>query len=231
MLLWNLYFLIKFGLHLAGKLVLSPWLNLVLFALLIVTNPAAYRNKRLMQVLRYLLFTVPAIALLLHELGLVVSWALVDQIKAMFGFSPDYLWELGKRTIEPWILWGALASFILIRVLDRYLRISTWVGLGLLATLLLQSLPMTQQPSQTATTLNTKPQAQARMNPSPAELLALGHLDLKKLRVARNQESAVKLRDADNKSAGPGAILNNFLEGQSKVALAPFEPTSSPTLM
>ncbi|WP_334118814.1 cellulose biosynthesis protein BcsG [Limnobacter sp.] len=228
MLLWNLYFLIKFGLHFVGQLVLSPVLNLALFALLIATNPAAYDNKQLVKVLRYLLFTGPAIALLLHELGLAVSWALVDQIKALFGFSPDYLWELTKRTIQPWMLWGALASFILVRVLDRYLRISTWVGVGLLAVMLLQTLPVIQQQSQVASTLTVEPMAQARVNLSPAELLALGQADLKKLRVARDQESAVKLRDDNNESAGPGATLNGFFERQRTVALTPFAPTTPP---
>ena len=33
MLLWNLYFLIKFGLHFAGQLTLSPLWNLALFVL------------------------------------------------------------------------------------------------------------------------------------------------------------------------------------------------------
>jgi len=141
MLLWNLYFLIKFGLHFAGQLTLSPLWNLGLFALLIATNPAAYQNKQLMKVLRYLVFTGPAIALLLHELGLVVSLALVDQIKALFGFSVDYLWELMKRSIQPWMLWGALLGFMIVRVLDRYIRISSWVGFGLVCILGIQALP------------------------------------------------------------------------------------------
>jgi cellulose synthase operon protein YhjU len=228
MLLWNLYFLIKFGLHFAGLLVLSPVLNIALFTLLIATNPAAYDNKRLMKVLRYLLFTGPAIALLLHELGLVVSWALVDQIKALFGFSPDYLRELLKRTIEPWMLWGALVSFILIRVLDRYLRISTWVGFGLLAAMLLQTLPLIHYQSPVTATPTTEPLAQARVNLSPAELLALGQVDLEKLRVARDQESAVKLRDANNEGVGPGITLRGFFERQRNLTLAPFEPTTIP---
>ena len=149
MLLWNLYFLIKFGLHFAGQLTISPLWNLGLFALLIATNPAAYQNKQLMKVLRYLVFTGPAIALLLHELGLVVSLALVDQIKALFGFSPDYLWELLKRTIQPWMLWGALLGFMVVRVLDRYIRISSWVGFGLVCILGIQALPFIQEQTQT----------------------------------------------------------------------------------
>lgn len=229
MLLWNLYFLIKFGLHFAGVLALSPLWNLALFILLIATNPAAYQNKRLMTVLRYLLFTGPAIALLLHELGLVVSLALIDQIKALFGFSTDYLLELIKRTIEPWMLWGALGAYMLIRVLDRYFRISSLVGFGLLAVLALQTWPMLQEQTQTQNTAtNLEPQIQARENMSPAELLALGQLDFQKLRVARDQESQTSLRDSSYEGAGPGAVLQGFFERQRAQAIEPFAPATPP---
>lgn len=229
MLLWNLYFLIKFGLFLAGQLTLSPLWNLLLFALLIATNPAAYQNKQLLKVLRYLVFTGPAIALLLHELGLVVSLALVDQIKALFGFSLDYLWELLKRTVQPWMLWGALLAFMVVRVLDRYLRISSLVGLGLLAVLAYQILPFfkEQQNIQNAE-LTPEPQLQARQNLSPAEMLALGQLEFQKLRVARDQESQTRLRDNASDGAGPGAVLAGFFSRQKNLALEPFAPPATP---
>jgi cellulose synthase operon protein YhjU len=228
MLLWNLYFLLKFGLHFAGQLTLSPLWNLALFALLLATNPAAFQNKRLMTLLRYILFTGPAIALLLHELGLVVSLALVDQIKALFGFSLDYLLELTKRTIQPWMLWGALAAFMLTRVLDRYFRISTWVGVGLLAVLVMQTLQLANQGKSDAIAQITEPLAQARENLSPAELLALGQVDFQKLRVARDQESPTKLRDDATEGAGPGAVLQGFFDRQRAVATARFEPVKAP---
>jgi len=228
MLLWNLYFLIKFGLHFAGQLTLSPG-NLGLFALLIATNPAAYQNKQLMKLLRYLVFTGPAIALLLHELGLVVSLALVDQIKALFGFSFNYLWELLKRTIQPWMLWGALLGFMVVRVLDRYIRTSTWVGFGLLCMLVMNALPFIQEQTQTKNLVVVpEPQIQARENLSPAELLALGQLDFQKLRVARDQESQTTIRDNAYEGAGPGTVLAGFFERQRTVAIAPFSPAASP---
>lgn len=229
MLLWNLYFLIKFGLHFAGMLTLSPLWNLVLFILLIATNPATYRNKRLMSVWRYLLFTGPAVALLLHELGLVVSLALIDQIKALFGFSTDYLLELIKRTVEPWMMWGALGAYMLIRVLDRYFRISSWVAFGLLAMLSLQTWTMMQQQAQPQNFAEkVEPQVQARQNMSPAELLALGQLDFQKLRVARDQESQTSLRDSNYEGAGPGAVLQGFFERQRALAVEPFAPAAPP---
>ena len=167
-------------------------------------------------------------ALLLHELGLVVSLALVDQIKALFGFSLDYLLELTKRTIQPWMLWGALAAFMLIRVLDRYLRISTWVGVGLLTVLGIQTLQPSNQDKADATVQNREPLAQARENLSPAELLALGQVDFQKLRVARDQESPTKLRDDATEGAGPGAVLQGFFDRQRAIATAPFAPVQAP---
>lgn len=228
MLLWNLYFLIKFGLHFAGQLTLSPLWNLALFALLLATNPAAFQNRRLMALLRYVLFAGPATALVLHELGLVVSLALVDQIKALFGFSVDYLLELTKRTIQPWMLWGALTAFMLIRVLDRYLRMSTWVGVGLLAVLVMQTLELANQDKPDAIAQAQEPMAQARVNLSPAEFLALGQVDFQKLRVARDQESATKLRDDASEGAGPGAALQDFFDRQRALAIVPFEPVQAP---
>lgn len=229
MLLWNLYFLVKFGLHFAGVLTLSLPLNLALFIVLIATNPTSYQNKRLMTVLRYLLLTGPAIALLLHELGLVVSLALIDQIKALFGFSTDYLLELIKRTIEPWMLWGALGTYILIRVLDRYFRLSSWVGFGLLTLLALQTWPLLQDQTQAQNTaVNSTPQIQARENLSPAELLALGQLDFQKLRVARDQESQTSLRDSSYDGAAPGAVLQGFFERQHAQSIEPFAATTQP---
>ena len=229
MLLWNLYFLLKFGLHLAGVLTLSPLWNLALFALLVATNPAAYQNKRLMVALRYLVFTGPAIALLLHELGLVVSLALIDQIKALFGFSTEYLLELIKRSIEPWMLWGALGAYMIVRVLDRYIRISAWVGFGLLAILAVKTWPMLQTQNDPQQALqNAEPQVQARENISPAELLALGQLDFQKLQVARDQESQTSLRDSVYEGAGPGAVLQGFFERQRARSIEPFAASTPP---
>lgn len=213
MLLWNLYFISKLGMHLGGLITLSPLLNLGLFALLIAIKQPTLRN---------LLLTGPAILLLLHELGLVVSLALVDQIKALSGFSLAYLVELIKRTIEPSMLWGLVAAFILIRVLDRYIRTSTWVGFGLLTLLAVQSIPFfgQQNQSQQANPGNklAEPLSQARMNATPAELLVLGKADSQKLRIARNLDTQSDLDDENPNGAkggqGPSAVLKDFFEQQ-----------------
>ena len=233
MLPWNLYFLIKIVLHFAGYLALHTALNLALFALLIATNPAAWKNRRVMntrvaKILRHVLLAGAALTLLLHEIGLSLSWTLWDQIKTLSGFAPDYIWELLERAIPSWIVWVILACFILIRVLDRYLRTSTWIAFALLSVMVMQTLPMIHSNPVTESIATTTTQAHARVNTSPAELLALGQLDLKKLRVARDQESAVKLRDDINKDDGPGQALQDFFERQAKIQLAEFEPTTPP---
>ncbi len=230
MLIWNLYFVIKIGLHLGGVLTLSPVLNLGLFFLLLITNPALYSAKRVLTVLRYLTFTIPAIALLLHELGLVVSLALIDQIVALFGFSADYLWELLKRTVQPWMLWSGLLAFFLVQALDRYIRISTWVAVSLFLVLAKQTLPFLQPSVQpeTLADADTGGLAQTRVNLSPAELIALGQVDFQQLRVARDQESQTKLRDIANDGAGPAATLNLFFERQRNLAVNAFSPPQPP---
>ncbi|HEX4857060.1 MAG TPA: cellulose biosynthesis protein BcsG, partial [Limnobacter sp.] len=232
MLVWNLYFLIKIGLHLAGQIMLSPVLNLVLFAALVISNPAFYVNRRLLKVLRYAVFTGPAIALLLHECGLTVSLALIDQIKALFGFSTDYLWELVKRTIQPWMLWGALLAFMLVQVFDRYLRTSAWVGLGLLGIWLLQAEPQRMLQGRDSTAVLDTQVIQTRENLSPAELLALGQVEFQKLEAARNpQDQSVdpdEGPDTSNPGNGPTAVLNAFFEQQRKLSMKPFSPATSP---
>ncbi len=231
MLIWNLYFVIKIGLHLGGILTLSPLLNLGLFVLLLLTNPALYSAKRVLSFLRYLLFSLPAVALLLHELGLVVSLALIDQVVALFGFSADYLWELVKRTVQPWMLWSGLLAFLLIRALDRYIRISTWVAVSLFLVLAKQTLPFLQpevQPETLAEADEGGLLAQTRVNLSPAEMIALGQVDFQQLRVARDQESQTKLRDIANDGAGPASTLNLFFERQRNLAVNAFAPPSAP---
>jgi cellulose synthase operon protein YhjU len=231
MMIWNLYFIIKIGLHLGGFLALSPLLNLGLFFLLLLTNPALYEAKRVLSALRYLTFTIPAIALLLHELGLVVSLALVDQIVALFGFSVDYLWELVKRTVQPWMLWSGVLAFFLVQALNRYVRISSWVALGLFLVLAKQTLPFLQpavEPETLAENTEGGLLAQTRVNLSPAELIALGQVDFQKLRVARDQESQTKLRDIANDGAGPAATLNLFFERQRNLAVNAFSPPENP---
>ena len=230
MLIWNLYFVIKIGLHLGGILTLSPLLNLGLFVLLLLTNPALYSAKRVLSFLRYLLFSLPAVALLLHELGLVVSLALSDQVVALVGFSAAYLRELLKRTVQPWMLWSGLLAFLLIRALDRYIRISTWVAVSLFLVLAKQTFPFLQPAVQPETLAEADDGglAQTRVNLSPAEMIALGQVDFQQLRVARDQESQTKLRDIANDGAGPASTLNLFFERQRNLTVNAFAPPSAP---
>ncbi|MCQ8895422.1 cellulose biosynthesis protein BcsG [Limnobacter humi] len=228
MLPWNLYFLIKLGLHLGSVLQLEGWLNLALFAALVLTNPLKRFAGRWMGLLRDILFAGPAIALLLHELGLVVSWALLDQIRQLFGFSVGYLWELVRRSIAPWMLWGALGAYLAVRVLDRYIRTSTWVFCGLIAISAHQVLWLGNDGDDGTDGSQTVKAGSwlARENLSPAELLALGQLDYQRLKVARHEERIAKMRDSTNNADGPDAILNGFFERQK--ALLPGALSATP---
>ena len=93
MLLWNLYFLLKALLYFVGKAQLDLSFNLLLFFALLLTGMVVKKLNPWLQWLRHLAFMPIALALLLHELGLVVSWALLSQIKALFNFSAEYLFK------------------------------------------------------------------------------------------------------------------------------------------
>lgn len=227
MLIWNLYFLIKLGLHATGVLGLDLFWNFWLFAMLLLSNIIAKPNRVLLRTLRHLVFAVPAVALLLHELGLVVSWALLDQIKALFGFSPGYLWELAKRTLNPVVVWLLLLAYLLVRVADRYLRTSAWVGVLLLGVGASQAGQAIWQSRQSTEPLVATNPLQGRENPSPAELLALGQIDFQRLQVARDQQSVTPLRDMQANTSDPELVLRGFFERQRAVALQAFERSRS----
>lgn len=217
MLVWNLYFLIKLGLHAGGVLVLHPWLNLVLFGLLVLTSPLRRKLGWWFGALRDLALVAPATALMLHELGLVVSWALIDQIRQLFGFSPQYLWELAQRSVAPWQLWVIAAAYLLVRVLNRYLRISTWVFCGVLGVSLVQGVNAQREQVQAflAKGRQEQPLATGRENDSPAELLALGRRDYEALSALRERNLGAT---ADAQGNTPDGVLKSFFDAQQHLA-------------
>ena len=112
MLFWNLYFLVKIGLQLGGKLQMSPWLNLLLFVALLTFHWLPIRRVGLKVALSLLIFLPLAFVLALHEFGLVLSTQLFDEILALRNFSGDYLLELVQRSISPTLLWGVAIGLL-----------------------------------------------------------------------------------------------------------------------
>lgn len=215
MLPWNLYFLIKFVLIATGVLQFEPAWNLLLFGLLVATNPLKTRNPLTLGSIRDLVFLPLAITLILHEAGLIVSWALLDQIKLLFGFSAEYLTELIRRSITPWMAWSALGLVLLTRVLNRYMRLSTWVLSTLLVLSAFQIMPLLlnhNAPQAAENYVNT------RINLSPAELLALGPQEFQRLRQARKNDinNTERNKETDNIN-NPDTALKQFFKAQEGI--------------
>jgi cellulose synthase operon protein YhjU len=229
MLPWNLYFLIKFIFIATGILQFEPVWNLLLFSLLLATNPLKTRNPLSMGSIRDLVFLPIAIALFLHEAGLVVSWALLGQIKLLFGFSAEYLAELIRRSIAPWMAWSALSLVLAARIINRYVRLSTWVLSTLVILTIAQVLPalLNQDNPQIAENrINT------RINLSPAELLALGPQEFQLLRQARQSElNNLERNQETNGGNTPDSVIKQFFKAQEAFTpkrLAGFSNTSQP---
>lgn len=229
MLPWNLYFLIKFIFIATGYLQFEPVWNLLLFGLLVGTNPLKTRNPLTIGSIRDLVFLPVAIALFLHESGLVVSWALLGQIKLLFSFSPEYLAELIRRSISPWMAWSALGMVLLARIINRYVRISTWVLSAILILTTLQVVPQLlnqSNPQAAENRINT------RVNLSPAELLALGPQEFQLLRQARQSDFTNTERNQEtNNINNPDSVVKQFFKTQETLnpkRLAGFSSTPQP---
>ncbi len=122
---WAIYFLLKFGLHLAGLIELELLANLALALLLAWPWPGGARRW-----LGVLALPV-AVALLYHESPwppLSRLWANWD---AVSDFSMAYLFELAARIVNAPMLAALLVGGVVLAGLATRLRLSTWVFVGL----------------------------------------------------------------------------------------------------
>lgn len=126
--LWSLYFLAKLGLFYGGYSGFHIWENL-LFALAL----AWPLQRRLWRRLRHGLAVPVALALLYHDSWLPPFSRLLSQASALTDFSFAYLLELLGRFINPDLIVSLLAALALVWFLGRYLRLSTFVFLGILS--------------------------------------------------------------------------------------------------
>ncbi|MDX1669021.1 MAG: cellulose biosynthesis protein BcsG [Limnobacter sp.] len=133
MLIWNLFFFAKILLWWGDKMQFLPLANAGL--LLIVLGASwMYRRSRLIGVVLNVFVVLPlAIGLVLKEVGMVLTTALLQQIQNLLGFSQEYLLELLGRTFPAEVVWGGLALLASLQILNRYFRLSTWTALAVLA--------------------------------------------------------------------------------------------------
>ncbi|MFO1375894.1 MAG: cellulose biosynthesis protein BcsG [Steroidobacteraceae bacterium] len=124
---WNVYFICKIALHLAGSIALHPWFNLALAAVLLLPLP-----RPALRLPRQIAAVVAAVALLYYESFLPPFRSLISQAGAVTGFSLDYLGELVTRVVEPHLVVWLVLLVAVYTVLTRWLRVTSFVLLALL---------------------------------------------------------------------------------------------------
>ncbi len=125
--LWNLYFAAKLYLFTIGQ-VQPRWLLNLLFALWLVL-PLEHRGLR---VLRQVLAVVVGVALLYHESNLPPFARVVSQFSNLSAFTPAYLLELLQRFVSPHMVLGAIVVTLAYLVINRWVRVTTFVLLALI---------------------------------------------------------------------------------------------------
>lgn len=123
---WNVYFISKLVLFVRHTIGLNFELNFGLALLLVMPLP-----KRWMRWLRQLL-AIPAGAALLYYDSFLPSFARVwSQVSNVGQFDSGYLLELAARFVNPNVVVAAVVAMILLALLGRWVRLSTFVLIAL----------------------------------------------------------------------------------------------------
>lgn len=125
--IWNLYFLGKFALALAGYLTLNPAANAALFAAVVFPLRLRWLSR-----LRHLVAAVLGFLLLWSESYLPAGDVIMKNVDNLAGFSAAYLRELVVGFVNPMmILWG-FVGFVAWYFLRDWIRFTTITLVGIL---------------------------------------------------------------------------------------------------
>ncbi|WP_296651470.1 cellulose biosynthesis protein BcsG [Paraburkholderia sp.] len=125
--LWNLYFAAKLYLFYAGKLSPDWWLNLLFAAGLLVPV-----RMRWLRIVRHMLAIVAGIALVYRESSLPALDRVMSQLPVLATFTPSYMLELAGRVISPSMIVAVVAAVLAYIVLNRWIRVTTFVLIALI---------------------------------------------------------------------------------------------------
>lgn len=125
---FSLYFLVKAGLYYTHYLGFHWGLNLLLALLLSWPLPPGPWQR-----LRRLLGVPAALALLYHDSLLPTPARVLSQLKALNGFSLDYMQELLGRVFNPLALAGLIGLIVLYGLLARRVRFTTFAFASILS--------------------------------------------------------------------------------------------------
>lgn len=213
MLIWNLFFLAKMLLWWQGKMQFLPAWNLGLFVLAVLASLTVKKSHWLGTALHLLIVLPLAVALCLKEAGLVLTTALLQQIQNLLGFSQSYLLELFNRTFPPEMIWTAVATLAIMQILNRYIRLGTWVAMLLVSvsfTSYLQSLETTKDDTAVATkTYITQETAQSTKFEAERVALSQAQFDRFKEIIEERERS-----NNDLAETSPSGHLNAFFKAE-----------------
>jgi len=132
--LWNLYFLAKLYLYSAGTLKPEWWMNFAFVILLLVPL-----RERWLRIARNVIAVVAGIAIAYHESSMPDIGRAISQIPVLFTFTPAYMFELTRRVISLSMIVAAVLAVLLYFVLNRWVRVTTFVLIALVVTPIWQS--------------------------------------------------------------------------------------------
>lgn len=227
MLIWNLFFLAKILLWWQNKMDFLPVWNLGLFGLAIFAALIVKRNRWLGTVLHVFLVLPLAVALTLKEAGLVLTTALLQQIQNLLGFSQTYLLELFNRTFPPEMIWTAITMLALMQILNRYIRLGTWVAMllvGVAITAQIQSLEANKE-DQSVAEKTYLTQETAKATKFEAERVALSQEQFNRFKeiIEERERSSSELTEET-----PSGHLNAFFKNEEDRTHPGFSSLTTP---
>ncbi|MCC8391032.1 cellulose biosynthesis protein BcsG [Paraburkholderia sp. MMS20-SJTR3] len=130
MTVWNLYFIVKLYLFAGGHL--QPlWLANLGFALALAASSTL--RRRSLRILRNLLGIALGVPLMYHEANVPPFSRLTEEFGNLTTFSFGYWLELAQRFVPPMLLLAALGVLVGYLIVNRWVRVATFVLIALVA--------------------------------------------------------------------------------------------------
>ncbi|MDB5991591.1 MAG: hypothetical protein JWQ10_2994, partial [Herbaspirillum sp.] len=126
---WNLYFLLKLFLYAKG-IVVPLWIANLLF-IVVLAYPI---KRRWLRMVRSLIAVLVAMPLIYYESNLPPFMRVFEQFDSLKGFTPAYMQELLARFLPAKVILIGLAALLAYSVLNRWIRISSFLLIAFLAT-------------------------------------------------------------------------------------------------
>ncbi|MCO8580052.1 cellulose biosynthesis protein BcsG [Burkholderia multivorans] len=130
MTFWNLYFILKFALFATGHLQPMWAANLVFALALAASAPLRSRVARIVRQIAAVAIAVPLLARELHAPPLA---RLAEAAREVATFRADYWLEILPRLLPPMLLLTVAGVLIVYFVVNRWLRVATFVIAALIA--------------------------------------------------------------------------------------------------